>query len=228
MEPFVNDMPQHIHITDQGDEGAGEGDIFDDVWGSAPASPTTQTRDAHSSPSTRPPATARASRRPRPTASRPALTRATAWAPPSGPRPARSSVSSRASAHALAGHDDASLAEAAARSVKEARDELQVEKLFGPDYWNTDGTWNYEVAAKKQADGTQEKNRAGEDDILFADVADAHPLIVKWTEVVEAAVARWGIDRTVFADVCEEERLAAQDRAAANAGPQQTRKPLDW
>ncbi|KAF3350219.1 UPF0676 protein [Verticillium dahliae VDG2] len=199
MEPFVNDMPQHIHIPDQGDEGAGEGDTFDDVWGSAPASPTTQTRGAPSS--------------------------------------LGAAIGSQAGqiigllegvAHALAGHDDASLAEAAARSVEEARHELQVEKLFGPDYWNTDGTWNYEVAAKTKADGTQEKGRAGEDDILFADVADAHPLIVKWTEVVEAAVARWGIDRAVFADVGEEERLAAQDRAAANAGPQQTRKPLDW
>ncbi|KAM0282254.1 hypothetical protein ACHAQH_003118 [Verticillium albo-atrum] len=234
MEPFVNDVPQHIHIPDEG----GEGDTFDDVWGSAPSSPTTQTQNASSSSAAHHPSDMPRLQAEHTTAGyREGVTAAKAHSIQAGFDEGFSlgaAIGSKAGqligllegiSHALVGQGDGSLADAAARRLKDARDELQIESLFGPDYWNTDGTWKYEVVADNASQG----NQHGDDDgILFADVADAHPLIVKWTEVVEAAIAKWGINRAVFADVGEEERLAAQERGASNTGPQQTKKPLDW
>ncbi|KAM0333571.1 hypothetical protein ACHAQA_002236 [Verticillium albo-atrum] len=234
MEPFVNDMPQHTLITDDG----GEGDTFDDVWGSAPSSPTTQTRDAASSSS----AAQHPSDMPRLQAEhstagyREGVTAAKTHSIQAGFDEGFSlgaAIGSKAGqiigllegvAHALVGQGDGSSADAVACSLKDARDELQVERLFGPDFWNTDGTWKYEVGTAKPGAQAGEE----EEDILFADVADAHPLIIKWTAVVEAAIAQWGIDRAVFAEVGEEERLAAQERGANSAASQQTKKPLDW
>jgi essential protein Yae1 len=108
----------------------------------------------------------------------------------------------------------------AAKTLGNAKKELDIGRVFGPEYWNSDGTWKYDVAAEDD-DG----------DVLFAHVADAHPLIAKWSAVADEQVARWAIDRAVFADVADEERQhqhqLQQDKPGSAAAPQ-VKKPLDW
>lgn len=89
---------------------------------------------------------------------------------------------------------DASLATAHAEAVRllaDARGELGVQAVFSPEYWDSDGTWKYEVGGLgAQADG-------GEDEVVFSHVAEAHPLVRKWTSAVEAQMKRWGLEEDV-------------------------------
>jgi len=89
-------------------------------------------------------------------------------------------------ASALASSDDASSRRAAEVLLAEAAQELATKSIFNPEYWAADGTWRYDVT---------EAAGGGDGDIVFADVADSHPLIRKWTALVEDEVRRWGIDR---------------------------------
>ncbi|CAF9909064.1 Essential protein Yae1, N terminal [Imshaugia aleurites] len=56
--------------------------------------------------------------------------------------------------------------------VKNAREHLAIEKLFGREWWGEDGTWKYEVQ------GTEEE-------VTFREVVDSHPLVKRWVERVD-------------------------------------------
>lgn len=87
---------------------------------------------------------------------------------------------------------DASLAAAhaeAGRLLADARAELGVQAVFSPEYWDSDGTWKYEVGAGK-AD-------SAEDEVVFSHVAEAHPLVRKWTSTVEAQMRKWGLEENL-------------------------------
>ena len=61
-----------------------------------------------------------------------------------------------------------------------AADELTVERLFGADYFGEDGVWMFEV-------------EGDESEVTFAKVAEAHPVIEKWTERLRALCAQLGV-----------------------------------
>lgn len=251
MEPFVIAMsPNEAHHSGAVPGEAGE--TFDDVWGSEPSSPTAlpagddgaprTAAHAHSHPSDM----ARLQAEHSTAGYREGVTEAKNQSIQAGFDEGfglGAAIGARAGqilgmlegiSSALAGHrdgeaakdvdeddDDAAVREDAARNLSNARKELDIGRVFGPEYWNPDGTWKYDVGA-------------GDDDgdVLFAHVADAHPLIAKWTAVTEAQVARWAIDRSVFADVADEERQQLQqqqqqDKLGSATAPQ-VRKPLDW
>lgn len=111
---------------------------------------------------------------------------------------------------------DASLAVAHAEAVKllgDARVELGVQAVFSPEYWDSDGTWKYEVGDDR---GGQADN--GEDDVVFSHVADAHPLVRKWTAAVEAQMRRWGLEEQVpLLQRRDEEDAAAEPVARVKA-----------
>lgn len=91
---------------------------------------------------------------------------------------------------------DPSLAAAHAEAVKlltEARGELGVQAVFSPEYWDSDGTWKYEVGARQGG----QANDNGDEEVVFSHVADAHPLVRKWTAAVEAQMRRWGLEAQV-------------------------------
>lgn len=67
--------------------------------------------------------------------------------------------------------------------LKRAREELAADKVFGKEFWFEDGTWRFEVE---------------KEDLLFADVAEAHPLVRKWEDVVAEEVKRWRLDLGVL------------------------------
>ncbi|KAK8071041.1 hypothetical protein PG997_011244 [Apiospora hydei] len=101
-----------------------------------------------------------------------------------------------------------------------AQTELAAEAIFGEQFWNPDGTWNYEIAPG--ATGEQHS-----DSIMFEDVANAHPAITKWTKVVGDLLDQHNIDRAV---------LDLAEGTPQNSGPvrkeikvdQQSREVLDW
>ncbi|KAL5620286.1 hypothetical protein FOBRF1_003532 [Fusarium oxysporum] len=76
-----------------------------------------------------------------------------------------------------------------AELLKQAREELSTQGLFTPEYWSEDGNWKYEVTPAM-----------GAEDVVFSDVADAHPLVRKWTKIVDEQVAMWKIDRSILDD----------------------------
>ncbi|KAF4335702.1 abc1 containing protein [Fusarium beomiforme] len=102
-----------------------------------------------------------------------------------------------------------------AELVKQANEELSTQALFTPEYWSEDGNWKYEVAPT-----------AGGEDVVFSDVAAAHPLLKKWTKIVDEQVAIWKIDRRILDDETGV-RLERDEPLGSGAAPT-VKKPLDW
>ncbi|KAL2271328.1 hypothetical protein VTJ83DRAFT_699 [Remersonia thermophila] len=76
--------------------------------------------------------------------------------------------------------------------LAEARRELGPQAVFAQDYFSgEDGTWRYRVAG-------EEGRGDDEDEVVFADVAEAHPLLRKWREIVRGEAARYGVDLEIF------------------------------
>ncbi|KAK0763776.1 hypothetical protein N5P37_003163 [Trichoderma harzianum] len=124
--------------------------------------------------------------------------------------------------NSAAGNEDGEAADAS-KLLAEAREELSVVKIFSSDYWAPDGNWIYDV---------EEANEA--DEVLFPDVAKAHPLIRKWTDIVDERVKLWKIDRSLLDGEDGDGRTeAAVDDATGSAGtitlpPATSRQRLEW
>lgn len=73
--------------------------------------------------------------------------------------------------------------EAASRLLSDAKTELELQSVFSEKYWNADGTWKYDV-----------DEGGDEGAVLFSHVADAHPLVQKWTAAVDAQMSKWGLE----------------------------------
>jgi hypothetical protein len=79
--------------------------------------------------------------------------------------------------------------------LSEARRELSVQGVFAAEYWAADGNWAYEVPLTHSGfDGTDD----GE--VVFADVAAAHPLLKKWSAILRQEADRYGVDWEVLKD----------------------------
>ncbi|KAI1451214.1 hypothetical protein F4805DRAFT_471825 [Annulohypoxylon moriforme] len=67
-----------------------------------------------------------------------------------------------------------------------AEEELSINRVFSEVYWASDGCWKYQV------------NKSSSDvEILFEDVADEHPIISKWEEVIKQEIMKWGLDENL-------------------------------
>ncbi|TKA74332.1 hypothetical protein B0A49_07734 [Cryomyces minteri] len=66
-----------------------------------------------------------------------------------------------------------------------ARKALSVGSVMGRDWFDEDGIWTFAVEGE---------------DVTFARVADAHPLVKRWTSVVEALAKRWHVDLDVLGE----------------------------
>ncbi|KAJ4420925.1 Essential protein Yae1, N terminal [Neurospora sp. IMI 360204] len=108
--------------------------------------------------------------------------------------------------------------------LAEAEKDLSVQSIYGKEYWDEDGTWRYEVPGESKAqheryqhpervEQQQQRQRQGnqedtekkegqeeeeeeeeEAEILFPDVALAHPLIKKWDQIIRRELAeRFGL-----------------------------------
>ncbi|KAL2125024.1 hypothetical protein VTJ04DRAFT_1389 [Mycothermus thermophilus] len=78
------------------------------------------------------------------------------------------------------------------RLLAEARQELgRPQAVFAASYFDpADGTWRYDVSGSGSG--------MSEERIVFADVAEAHPLLRKWQGIVGREVERYGVDLDIF------------------------------
>ncbi|KAI1881877.1 hypothetical protein JX265_000703 [Neoarthrinium moseri] len=113
-----------------------------------------------------------------------------------------------------AGNDDDFLH--AQQLLEDARKDLSTEGIFNERYWETDGTWKYELQAHRP-----------ESDILFEDVAAAHPLIVKWNGIIDSQLAKWAIHRQILDLIPETPTPAVLEKKEVKV-EQQPREKLDW
>ena len=65
---------------------------------------------------------------------------------------------------------------------KQLREDLSISRLMSPEYIDQDGTWKWSVESKAE-------------DVTPREVANAHPLILKWRNVVKEYMARADIAR---------------------------------
>lgn len=96
----------------------------------------------------------------------------------------------------------------------QAKSELSTNSIFSKDYWDAEGMWTFEV-----------KTAGPEDEIVFPDVAKAHPLIQKWSGIVQAQIQNWKIDPKIVGDN-DTEHPEPNKRANSEAANLQT-KPQD-
>ncbi|KAJ3497089.1 hypothetical protein NLG97_g2161 [Lecanicillium saksenae] len=101
--------------------------------------------------------------------------------------------------------------------LNQAREELSTKHIFSPDYWAPDGNWTY------QADP-----RGEEREVLFSDVAAAHPLIQKWTGIVDSQVQQWNIQLDILNDETGPRVEIISDEQVISGLVQKTNKALDW
>ena len=102
----------------------------------------------------------------------------------------------------------------------EARKELKTQSLFGKEWWGEDGIWTFKVPG-------EEEGR----EVTFPDVAGAHPLVVKWENLVEEEVERWGLDLGLMGGETDEkelgERAGTKEEPPASTAPGAA-KELSW
>ena len=85
--------------------------------------------------------------------------------------------------------------------------ELALQRIFAAEFWGTDGLWTWAVPAPAPAGGGERSEAVGDgeameapgEDVTFEDVAAAHPLIGKWSAVVEEVGREWGVRKGVWA-----------------------------
>lgn len=102
--------------------------------------------------------------------------------------------------------------------LDQAREELSTKHIFSPDYWAPDGNWTYPV----------DTHGGDEREVLFSDVAEAHPLIRKWAGIVEARVQQWNIQLDILRDETGPRVEIISDEQATSGLVQKTNKALDW
>lgn len=101
----------------------------------------------------------------------------------------------------------------AEKTLAEAREDLGVERLFSGDYWRPTGEPGYEV------DGEVLHRKDG---------ALAHPLIRKWTDVLEQRIQLWGIDTAVLERAQPRPSEPSREEKPEHEGQATTMDPLDW
>lgn len=105
---------------------------------------------------------------------------------------------------------------AAQELLKQARDDLSPPKIFSPEYWADDANWKFDVRAQD------------EKEVVFSDVAKAHPLIRKWLDIIDFQMEEWKIDPLIL----DNADIVRVDHETSEAAPTTTQpaaqKVLDW
>ncbi|MCJ1397603.1 Essential protein Yae1, N terminal [Xylographa trunciseda] len=89
-----------------------------------------------------------------------------------------------------------------ARLRRQAAAELDLQRVFGAEFWGADGLWSWAVPGPTTEGGAgdgMEPGKDADDDVTFEEVAAAHPLIREWSSAVEEVMREWGLEREVWA-----------------------------
>jgi len=90
----------------------------------------------------------------------------------------------------------------------DAKEELGTQSVFGRQYWGEDGIWKFRIP-EEGAEGKQ---------VVFPDVANAHPLVMKWDGIIAGDVRRWGLDLGIMDGVHEQEEDTIEAPKRTTAG----------
>ncbi|MCJ1473487.1 Essential protein Yae1, N terminal [Lambiella insularis] len=121
--------------------------------------------------------------------------------------------------------------EAFARALqlwKQAALELELREVFGREFWGEDGVWLWEVTGVmngksvemlgKDVGVAREAEVKGREDVTFEVVAAAHPLVTKWTGIVETLMQEWGVTKGLFqGEEWEAGRVGVEGNAIGHA-----------
>lgn len=116
--------------------------------------------------------------------------------------------------------------------LESATSELSVQSIFSPTYWESDGTWKYDIvtpahpnpsaassrrraltmdasqeALERPVEGGDEAVVVEEDEeepLVFADIAAAHPLLKKWDGILQREAERYDLVWDVLLPELEE------------------------
>lgn len=97
-------------------------------------------------------------------------------------------------------------AERLSKLLAEAKTELALEKVFGKEWWGEDGMWKFAVEPPRGGDGNgnqthghdDENDDDGGEEVTFVEVADQHPLLDRWSNIVRAEMQRLGVRENMF------------------------------
>lgn len=213
-----NDYPMEHHLTENGTNNNNNNNNLDDIWGDD--NDTYHQHHHHSHPRTNPVVHQEVSDMPRLSAAhsnagyRDGITHAKARTAQQGFDEGYglgATIGARAGQllgvleglaaavglHSLSHHHRQDGAAEEARRIDglldEARRELGVVGVFDGQFWAADGNWRYPVSGGGEGgmDGGL---------VVFADVAEAHPLLRKWRGIVRGEAARYGVDWEVLKD----------------------------
>ncbi|KAI9640050.1 Essential protein Yae1, N terminal [Ciborinia camelliae] len=103
--------------------------------------------------------------------------------------------------------------------LKRAKEELKTEKVFAREWWGEDGIWKFEVPGEKEGK-----------EVVFPDVAAAHPLLQKWEGIVGEEIQRWSLDMELM-EGNEEDAVPVGQQTKADAVEQKiatVNTDLNW
>ncbi|MCJ1420763.1 Essential protein Yae1, N terminal [Xylographa parallela] len=90
----------------------------------------------------------------------------------------------------------------------QAAAELYLQRIFGAEFWGPDGLWSWVVPVPTEGSDLGDVERgsaatlateAAGEDVTFETVAAAHPLIRKWSALVQEVMRKWGVREGVWA-----------------------------
>ncbi|MCJ1437259.1 Essential protein Yae1, N terminal [Xylographa pallens] len=94
------------------------------------------------------------------------------------------------------------------RLRRQAAAELHLQRIFAAEFWGPDGLWSWAVPVPTEGIDLGDVEREGAanvamegagEDVTFDNVAAAHPLIRKWSALVQEVMREWGVRRGVWA-----------------------------
>jgi hypothetical protein len=104
--------------------------------------------------------------------------------------------------------------------LETAKLETKTMCVFGRDYFDADGIWRFPIPGEGEGE-----------EVVFPDVANNHPLIQKWEDIVAGEIRKWNLDLVIM-DKEQEEKDTTKPAIAKEAGQGSTapelRKGLDW
>jgi hypothetical protein len=101
--------------------------------------------------------------------------------------------------------------------LADARKELSTDEIYDQKFWAPDGTWKFTL-----------QSQVPESDVVFADVAAAHPLIAKWCGILDAQISKRDIRREVLMHMAETPAAAVAEKKEVKVEQQQPRERLEW
>lgn len=100
--------------------------------------------------------------------------------------------------------------------LEEGKRELMTESLFAVEWWGEDGIWKFEVPGETK-EGFE---------VVFDDVAGAHPLVRKWEAIVEGEVRKWGVDLSLLENEHTDQQTTDETGSSPKLGGQ--KEELSW